>query len=80
MGNCDECRSSRSGQGEGRKEEGRRTPGDLVHFINSDLWYRFIIESIKEDIESSVGIIYNLLDWGLFISSFSPSDSFDMTL
>jgi len=64
----------------GDKKKRRRTPGDFVHFINSDLWYRFIIKSIKEDIESSVGIIYNLLDRGLFISSYSPSDSFDMTL
>lgn len=65
------------GRNEGKNKEGH-TPRDFVHLINSDLWYRFIIKSIKEDIESSVGIIYNLLDWGLFISSSPPSDSFDI--
>ena len=50
------------------EEEGRLTPGNLVHLVNSRLWYSLIVQALKEDIQSSFGIIYDPLDRSLGIS------------
>lgn len=51
------------------EEETRLTPRNLVHLVNSRLWYRLIIQSLKKDIQSSFGIIHDSLDRGLAVSS-----------
>jgi len=51
------------------EEETRLTPRNLVHLVNSRLWYSFIVQALKEDIQSSLGIIYDPLDRGLDVSS-----------
>jgi hypothetical protein len=54
-------------------EEKRLTPCNLVHLVNSRLWYRLIIQSLKEDIQSPFRIIHDPLDRSLGISPSSVS-------